>query len=424
MNKTDTALETLREGRMSGAELTDATAARSTSDTIRPADLASALLDELPAATSLRRDLHAAPDLTGQEASTRDLVLSAMGAHGLGRISRDNAEHVAETGAAIRVGGPGPAIAVRAELDALAVTEETGVPWASARAGRMHACGHDVHMAALVALSRAVARMPGLPPLLAVLQPREESYPSGGQDIARSGVFRRHEVTSVIGAHVQPTLRGGVVAATPGPVNAAADEFSVTVAGAGGHAAYPHLTRDPVLALASIVVDLQHLVSRGVDPVEGAIVSVSTLAAGTAPNVVPDRAVATGTLRSVSRTTQNHLHQRLSEVARHLAQAHGCRAEIKIERGEPVLCNDPAIADRTLGLVEELGLTPAKPLRSFGSDDFSFLSEEVPGLMMFVGVDAGDRARLHGATFLPPDQAVHDVAMAMLAGYLSAAASG
>ncbi|MGW5157923.1 M20 metallopeptidase family protein [Nonomuraea wenchangensis] len=377
------------------------------------ARLLTALEKELPAAGELRRRLHARPDLSGEEGPTRDLVLA--------ELPGDEAHRVAGTGALVRVGGPGPAIGVRAELDALAVTERTGVAWASGTPGRMHACGHDVHLAALVALARAVAATGDAVPLVAVLQPREETYPSGARDIAGSPLLAGQELTAVIGAHVQPTLPAGTVAATPGTVNAAADEFTVVVRGRGGHAAYPHLTSDPVLALAHVIVGLQRVVSRDVDPTSSAVLGVSTLAAGSAPNVVPDSASASGTLRSLSDPVRERVHARLREVAELMARAHGCEATVTITHGEPILHNDPALAALAGANLTALGLEPAQPMWSFGADDFSYLSAVLPGLMMFVGVDDGGGARLHGSDFLPGDDAVRDVALAMLAGYLAAA---
>ncbi|MFI7127343.1 M20 family metallopeptidase [Nonomuraea sp. NPDC050153] len=372
-----------------------------------------ALERELPRAVELRRRLHAAPDLSGLEGPTRDLVLA--------ELPGGEVDAAGGTGALVRIGGPGPAVGVRAELDALAVTERTGVPWASARAGRMHACGHDVHLAALVALCRAVHATEGSAPLVAVLQPREETYPSGARDIAESTLLRDHRITSIVGAHVQPTLARGHVAATPGAVNAAADEFRVVVRGRGGHAAYPHLTDDPVVALAHVVVALQRVVSRDVDPTSSAVLGVSTLLAGNAPNVVPDEACAGGTVRTMREATRDQVHRRLVEVAELVARAHGCTAQVEITRGEPVLDNDPALAVRASALLPELGLSVSLPMISYGADDFSYLAAALPGLMMFVGVDGGPGARLHGSDFLPSDDAVRDVAFAMLAGYAAAA---
>ncbi|MBO8195902.1 amidohydrolase [Streptomyces oryzae] len=376
------------------------------------ATLSAALEEELPAAVELRHRIHARPCLSGAEAPTRDLVLAALPA--------GSTTKVADTGAVVRVGGPGPAVAVRGELDALAVQESTGALWTSEHPGIMHACGHDVHLAALTALARAVERVGGPAPLLAVLQPREETYPSGAQSIVEDGLLDREHCRAVIGAHVQPLLPAGTVACTPGGVNASADEFTIEVRGRGGHAAYPHLTRDPVVALAHIVVALQSLVSRGTDPMAHAVLSVGTLAAGTAANVIPATAEARGTLRALDGGDRDTLHRRLARTAELVAQTHGCTAEVTIDHGEPVLHNDEALAAATLPVLGSLGLRAADDLRSAGSDDFSFFCERLPSLMMFVGTHGGAE-RLHSPTFLPADARIRDVARALLAGYLAAA---
>jgi Metal-dependent amidase/aminoacylase/carboxypeptidase len=188
------------------------------------AALWNALHTEMAAARELRHRLHALPDLSGDEAATRDIVLAAL-PHG------SSVTKAAETGAIVRIGRDGAAVGVRGELDALPVTERTGASFASTRPGVMHACGHDVHLAALVAVARAVRATPGATPLLAVLQPREETYPSGAQDIVESELLVRENCAAMIGAHLQPSLDVGVVACVPGGVNASSDEFIIEVHG-------------------------------------------------------------------------------------------------------------------------------------------------------------------------------------------------
>ncbi|MER7499248.1 M20 family metallopeptidase [Nonomuraea pusilla] len=379
--------------------------------------LRAALRAELPAAQALRRELHALPDLSGEEGPTLERVLRLL-------LPVGRAEHLAGTGAAVRVGGAGPAVAVRGEMDALPIAERTGVSWAAAN-GAMHACGHDVHMAAMVALARAVARLDaaGVPvaPLLAVLQPREETYPSGALDVLRSGALERHQVTAVIGAHVQPVLRQGTVSCTPGPVNASSDEFHLTVRGAEGHAAYPHLTTDPVVTMAHVILAAQQLVSRVSDPMVPTVVTFGTVSAGTAPNAIPGEAVARGTLRTMSGSWRSELCERFVQVATDVAKAHGCTAEVEILPGEPVLYNDAALAGRAGAWLREHGRTVTEELRSCGADDFAYYGSVVPSLMMFVGVDTA--AGLHSPDFLPGEDAVAAVAESMLAGYLAAASA-
>ncbi|GAA4483990.1 amidohydrolase [Actinoallomurus oryzae] len=376
--------------------------------------LRAAVADELPAAVALRHRLHADPRLSGDEADTAAEVVRALGA-GPGR-------RVAGTGRTVRIGGRGPAVALRAELDALPVTERTGVSWASAN-DAMHACGHDVHLAALVAICRAAERIGVDVPVLAVLQPREETSPSGAEDIVGSGVLTDHDVRAMVAAHVQPRLADGVVAVTPGPVNAATDEFEVTVTGLGGHAGYPHVARDPVLALCQIVVSLQHLASRRFDPVLGAVCSVGRIGGGTAANVVPETASARGTVRVMRDSDRAVAASLITEIVTHTAAAHGCEGHARFFPGEPVLVNDPALASDAAGRLTDDGVTVDAGFRSYGADDFSHYCDVTRGLMMFIGTappDATDAPGLHTERFLPGDHMVGRTADALLAGYLAA----
>jgi amidohydrolase len=381
--------------------------------------LRAAVRGELPAAISLRHELHSHPDLSGSEEATAEIVRRALGPV--------DVASVAGTGMLARIGrADGPVVAVRAELDALPVTELTGVPW-SASGPRMHACGHDVHMAALTALCRAVS-VPGvgLPlGMLAVFQPREEAYPSGALDIVSSPEWKGHQVRAVVGAHVQPLLAPGTVAATPGAINAAVCNVEITVTGSGGHAAYPHVTQDPVLAISEIVVSLQQAVSRRISPLHVAVLSISELRAGTAPGVIPTNAQATGTLRVLDPADMRTLRDAVAEITQAVARAHRCEASVSFEIGEPVLVNDERLAAGARELLTRFGVPLAPDLRSCGADDFSYYAQAHPGLMMFVGtrnIGQGEAVSLHQPTFCPSDDAIADVADALLAGIASAAA--
>jgi amidohydrolase len=367
---------------------------------------------QVAAVVPLRHRLHAHPELSGREHRTRAMVLDWL--------PDSEVTEVADAGAVVRIGGPGPAIAIRAELDALPITEATGVSWAAGQ-GVMHACGHDVHLAAVAAVARCVQRAAAPMPLLVVLQPREETYPSGALDVTASGLLERHKVRAMIGAHVQPVLPDGLVACDGGVVNAAADEFEVTMRGRGGHAAYPHLTADPVLALAHFAVSAQQLVSRTADPVVPTVVTIGALRAGDAANATPEVATARGTLRTMSPTARPQLQERLAEIATGVAMAHGCTAEVTVLPGEPPLRNDPRLAEVASRHLVTLDLRRGGPLHSCGADDFAYFTEILPALMLFVGVGDGSSMRLHDHEFLPPDATIGSTARALLAGYLAAA---
>lgn len=370
------------------------------------------LREELPAAIELRRELHQYPDLSGEEGSTRDRVVAALGTSA-GIPS-------AKTGSVVRIGGPGPAVGVRGELDALPIQESTGIAWASKVPGTMHACGHDVHLAALVALARTLQRIDAPAPLLVVLQPREEAYPSGAKDMVADTWLAEQQCQIMIGAHVQPQLPAHTVTCTPGAVNASNDQFELVVEGTGGHAAYPHVTVDPVLALAQIVSSLQGITSRETDPLATAVLSTTMLSAGSASNAIPDRAVAGGSIRAMDTTVREQTLARVREMAEHIATAHRCRADLRFEHGEPVLYNEPALTETAGALLRELGQETVDEHRSAGSDDFSYFAEHMPSAMFFVGVDTPG-ANLHSPTFLPPDDAITDVARTLLAGYWAGA---
>jgi amidohydrolase len=378
------------------------------------ATLRAAVRDELEAARSLRRRLHAAPRVSGDETDTTVMVVDALGA-GAGL-------EIADKGRVVLVGGGSPSrgcIALRAELDALPVTEATGVSWA-ATDGAMHACGHDVHLAATVAACRAIARVDGPVTVAAVLQPREETAPSGARDIVASGILAELGVRAIVGAHVQPQIAAGRIAVTAGLVNASVDEFEITVRGSGGHAGYPHTVRDPIVALASIVLNLQQIAARRIDPVHGAVCMVGGLSAGTATNVVPPTAHAFGSLRLMRAEDRDRAAKELVEIVAASAASYGCQADVRLSDGEPALRNDPALAQAAAHVLRTEGYPVVDDFRSFGADDFAHYGELVPALMMFVGVDGG--AGLHDPNFLPPDDAVDTVADALIAGYVAAVA--
>ena len=356
------------------------------------------------------------PELGHRETGTSALVASALDAP---------AEAVVGTGLLVRVGdGPSPVV-VRSELDGLPIVERTGASFASAN-GRMHACGHDVHMAALVALTRAVIRLgddrPA--PFWALFQPSEEAHPLGAEMLVEEGLLTG--VRAVVAAHVHPGIPWGSVGADPGPVNAAADSLVFRILGQPGHGAYPHLGRDPILAMAEVVVGLHSLVGRRLDPLHPAVVNVGAINAGEAANVIPPFADARATLRTLDRGDRLTLREAARGLIEATCRAHDCPVEITIEPGEPLLENDPEITELVRELLPRAGLACAAPWRSCGSDDFSFFGEVAPVLMAFVGLEAaeGFRARpLHHPEFLPPEAAVSAVARTLAMSYLGASAA-
>jgi amidohydrolase len=382
---------------------------------------------ELPRAIALRHRLHATPELAHDEEQTSasvaaELPLAGDVVVGTGLLAR------IDPGATPRGGGSHAApVAVRAELDGLPLRERTGAPFAAA-GDVMHACGHDVHMAALVALTRAAhAVADALPaPLLAVFQPSEEAYPSGAQQLADEPL-RRLAPAAIVAAHVHPELRWGTVALDPGTVNASCDAFAITVEGAPSHGAYPHHGRDPILAIAQVVVALHAQLGRRIDPLHAASLTIGVLEAGTAENLIPAQAQARGALRAHRPQDRLALRELVVDTATAVAAAHGCRASVELEQGEPALENDPRIVARARQLLANAGLTAAPEWRSCGSDDFAFFGALAPVAMAFVGLDgaAGFAPRpLHHPELLPPDEAVGAIARVQALLYVAAARVG
>jgi amidohydrolase len=376
-----------------------------------------ALEEELPRALELRERLHAIPERSHGEHATSGLVAEALGT--------GSVESIVHTGLLARVGPPGEAVAVRAELDALPIQEETGSSFAATN-GFMHACGHDVHMAALAALFRAAGRVEGSLPkrLAALFQPSEEAYPSGADLVVRKGVLE--ETGAVVAAHVHPDVPWGSISVEAGPVNASSDNLHITVEGSGGHGAYPHRAHDPILALSHAVVALQSLVSRRVDPTHAAVFSVGWMRAGSAENVIPGVAEAGGTLRALDPADRQPLRKIAREIVENTARAHGCVARIDLTEGEPATVNDPDLAEAARSLLSEAGFEPAPAMRSCGSDDFGFYGRTSPTLMLFVGIENGpgpQNVPLHHPRFLPSNEAVGAVARAQAVAFAAAASS-
>jgi amidohydrolase len=373
---------------------------------------------ELPRAMNLRHRLHARPELAHAEHETSAAVAAELPVA---------CERAAGTGLIARVGSAeGAAVAVRAELDGLPLAERTGAPFSADPAVEaMHACGHDVHMAALVALARAAHALgQELPvPLLAVLQPSEEAYPSGAEQLLEP--LRALAPAAVVAAHVHPELPWGTVALDPGTVNASCDIFEIAVEGQPAHGAYPHRGRDPILALAAIVLALHAQSGRRIDPLHPATLTVGVLEGGSAENVIPARARARGALRAYRPEDRLALRGMVEEVVAGIASAHGCHGAVELTPGEPALANDPTIVARARELLSDAGLCAAPEWRSSGSDDFAFFSAlGIPLAMGFVGLHGAEGFAprpLHHPELLIPDEAVGAVARALAVLYVAAA---
>ncbi|MFJ7147853.1 M20 family metallopeptidase [Streptomyces sp. NPDC100445] len=358
-------------------------------------DLLDAARRLAPDAVALRRALHRGPETGLHLPATQRLVLDAL--DGLGLEIRTG-RALSSVTATLRGAADGPTILLRSDMDALPVTESTGLPFASENPGVMHACGHDAHMAMLVGAARLLAgrREELAGHVVFMFQPGEEGE-HGARHMVGEGVLEASgsRADAAFALHVQPTLPAGTVRLRPGPQMAASDRFRVVVHGRGGHASAPHTTCDPVPVACELVLALQTLVSRGLAADDSAVLSVTRLNAGTAPGVIPDTAELGGTVRTLSARTRERLHAAIARVAHGVAAAHGATAEAIVTPGYPVTVNDAAFTDfvlrttaETLG-ADAVGVQPAAQLTA---EDFSYVLQEVPGALAFLGARPPDVA--------------------------------
>jgi len=354
---------------------------------------------------ALRRDLHRHPELSLEEHRTAERLVEALAA-----VPGATVEGVAETGVVARLRGrdrQSPTIAVRGDIDALPIQEETGVPWASTTPGVMHACGHDVHAAWTVGAAHLLAADPPAGDVVIVLQPAEETA-RGALAVLQSGALA--EVAAVVGAHVDVRFPVGTVVADPGPIAGSTDEFRITVVGRGGHAARPHEAHDPIVAAAAIVGALQAIVARRLAPGEPGVVTVGMFQGGTAPNVIPDRVTLAGTLRAVRAETRSVLQRELTQTAEAVAAAHNVDAHVVVTPGTPPIVNAPGPTGWAREAVTRLlgeGALVSLPTFNLGGEDFAFYLERMPGCFLRIGAAGpGEPAPAHTARFLPADGAI------------------
>ncbi|NPV08994.1 MAG: amidohydrolase [Anaerolineae bacterium] len=371
-----------------------------------------------------RREIHQWPELGFEEVRTARLVVSSLrqmdragGKRGGWRIR----EGVGRTGVVADLGSAEPVVALRADMDALPIQETTALPYASRRPGLMHACGHDAHVAILLGAARLLSgrRLPGAVRLL--FQPSEEAADSEGfsgaarmiQDGAMEGV------SAVFGLHVITELPTGTVGVRAGAVQAASDSLQLVVKGCGAHAAQPHRSRDPIYIASQLVSSLQSVVSRSVDPLAPAVVSLGTISGGTRANIIPESVVMTGTIRTLDERTREAVHSEIRQIAPGIAAALGGSCEVGIGRGYPVTVNDGALTDLVRQVAEKmLGAGAVRDIEpSMGAEDFSLLAQQCRGCFFRLGVtpEGQEPTWGHSPTF-EVDEAALPIGAALLAG--------
>ena len=344
--------------------------------------------------TTLRRDIHAHPELAFEETRTADLVAELLTGWGI-PIYRG----LGKTGVVgIVKGGDSPrAIGLRADMDALPIHETNHFEHASRYPGKMHACGHDGHTTMLLGAAQYLAQHRNFDgTVYLIFQPAEEQG-GGAREMMRDGLFERFPMDAVFGMHNMPGIPAGTVALSPGPVLASNNEFRVTVRGKGGHAAMPHLAVDPIPVAMQIMQAFQTIITRNKRPLETAVISVTMLHAGDVPNVIPDSCEMQGTVRAYTAETLDLIERRMGEIAGHTGQSFGAEVEFEFRRNYPATHNheaETAFAREVLGeLLPAERVVTQTPIMA--AEDFAFMLEEVPGCYAFIGNGDGEH-RLAG----------------------------
>ena len=349
----------------------------------------------LPEITAWRRDFHEHPELLFDVHRTAGKVAELLRGFGCDEV----VEGIGRTGVIGVIKGKtdsaGRVIGLRADMDALPIIEQTGVPYASKTKGKMHACGHDGHTAMLLGAARYLAETRNFDGTAVVIfQPAEEGG-GGGREMVQDGMMERFGVQEVYGMHNMPGIPVGHFAIRPGAMMAAADQFDITITGKGGHAAKPHDCIDTIVVAAHVIVALQTIASRNVDPLKQVVVSVCVVETDSpAHNVIPQVVKLKGTVRTMDHAVQDFVEQRISDIVSGVSLAMGARGEVAYSRGYPVTMNTPENTDYAAEVARAVSGhvdTDAAPL--MGAEDFSFMLNERPGAYIFVG--NGDTAMVH-----------------------------
>ena len=354
-------------------------------------DFKSEAKELFPNTRDLRRDFHRNPELGFQEVRTAGVV-----ARDLTELGLEVSTGVGKTGVVATLEGSrsGPVLLVRFDMDALPIQEETGVEYASQTPGIMHACGHDGHTAIGLTVARMLeahkSDLGGTVKL--VFQPAEEGL-GGAQAMVADGVLDNPQPDRSLSLHLWNDKPLGWIGVTPGPVMSASDRFTVKINGRGGHGASPYIAIDPIVAGAQVISALQNIVSRNVDPLESAVVTVTSMIGGEAFNVIPETVELRGTIRSFKPEIRKIVLERFEEISSGVAAAMGCRAEVDLRTITPAVINDPELAKQVFDVAN--AVYPQAEIsseeRTMGSEDMAFMMDDIPGCYFFVG--SADHAR-------------------------------
>lgn len=384
---------------------------------IRDADrrIEAAVREILPDLISVRRDIHANPELSLQETRTSALVADRFRALGL-EVRTDIGGHGVL--GILRGGKPGPAVGFRADMDALPIVEETGLPFASkARAvrdgkeyGVMHACGHDIHTTVLLGVAAALARLRAeiAGTVLFIAQPAEE-YVGGAAQMIRDGVFKDVKPAALFAFHVDDTAPAGVIKYVPGFALANVDAAAITIFSEGCHGASPHLCVDPVVVGAQIVLGLQIMIARELDVHHDTVITVGSFHAGSVANIIPPQADLKATIRTYGDDQRRLVREKIERAVANLCAAAGARHKLDYQFGTPATYNDPGLTAEAAAVAARI-LGPTKVVQEqpdMGGEDFAYFAKEAPAVMLLLGVKPqGSTATLHSPFFVADEDGI------------------
>jgi amidohydrolase len=365
-----------------------------------------------PKMVSIRRKIHQYPELAFEEYKTSKLVAQTLKSLGL-KVQTG----IAKTGVVALLEGKGKnsgdikVVALRADMDALPIQEQTNLPFASKVPGKMHACGHDSHTAMVLGsamiLKELQSELNGI--VKFIFQPSEEKNPGGASLMIKDGVLNDPKVDFIFGLHVRPDSDPGTVFIKEGPLMASSDEIYIKIKGKGGHGARPHFTIDPIVIASETVIALQKITSRFFDPIEPRVLTIGSIHAGTATNIIPDEVVISGTLRTMNEEWREKAWEMIERIVKGITSTYGASYELKISKGYPVLINDKKatefVRQKAIELLGKSKVFEAKPV--MGAEDFAYYLQKVPGCFIWLGAGRkNSKYDIHSSKFTIDENAM------------------
>ncbi|MDS9997779.1 N-acetyldiaminopimelate deacetylase [Bacillus atrophaeus] len=367
---------------------------------------------------AIRRDLHRIPELGFQEYKTQQYLLNVLNEYPKDRIKIEKWR----TGLFVKINGTAPEkmLAYRADIDALSIEEQTGLPFASEHHGKMHACGHDLHMTIALGIIDHFVHQPVKHDLLFLFQPAEEG-PGGAEPMLESDVLKKWKPDFITALHIAPELPVGTIATKSGLLFANTSELVIDLEGKGGHAAYPHLAEDMVVAASSLVTQLQTIVARNTDPLDSAVVTIGTITGGSAQNIIAQTAHLEGTIRTLSEEAMKQVKERIEDLVKGIEIGFRCTGKVTYPSVYHQVYNTSGLTEEFMSFVAEHQLANViEAKEAMTGEDFGYMLKKYPGFMFWLGADSSHG--LHHAKLNPDENAI-ETAVNVMTGYFSAYAN-